>query len=207
MPSLAAHLVIGRINRQVAIWWRSSEKTPLRTVVLSRFCLHAGPHVRGPKLEKAVTSSPPARHLRVATERADISSRLSHAFLDGLLGGIYEWWESSLAPADGSATFQITAITRGRRPAWRKLLQSLRTPEVSRASSVDWREYCLPVQDQEEIAASAPTPVSRCFKISNADPAAACSIRPGCFCTPTRCGSLNVTARGASPACASPSSR
>jgi C1A family cysteine protease len=36
----------------------------------------------------------------------------------------------------------------------RKMLHRLRHPEANPPSSVDWREYCLPVQDQLDIAAS-----------------------------------------------------
>jgi len=35
------------------------------------------------------------------------------------------------------------------------MLERLRAPSYARPSSVDWREYCLPVQDQQELGTSS----------------------------------------------------
>ena len=37
----------------------------------------------------------------------------------------------------------------------RRVLERLRLPSQSRPASVDWREYCLPVQDQQDLATSS----------------------------------------------------
>src|SRR5580704_3097979 len=36
----------------------------------------------------------------------------------------------------------------------RRVLERLRLPSQSRPASVDWREYCLPVQDQQDLGTS-----------------------------------------------------
>lgn len=37
----------------------------------------------------------------------------------------------------------------------RRMLERLRVPNQARPSSVDWREYCLPVQDQQDLGTSS----------------------------------------------------